>query len=40
MWIGGLALRRPYAFIVLAILLLLGGVVAVLRMPTGRERTH
>lgn len=34
MWIVGLALRRPYTFIVLAILLLLGGVVAILRMPT------
>lgn len=34
MWIVRLALRRPYTFIVLAILLLLGGVVAILRMPT------
>ncbi|WP_019447199.1 efflux RND transporter permease subunit [Cupriavidus sp. BIS7] len=34
MWIVRLALRRPYTFIVLAILLLLGGPVAVLRTPT------
>jgi len=34
MWIVRLALRRPYTFVVLAILLLLGGAVAVLRMPT------
>jgi len=34
MWIVKLALRRPYTFIVLAILLLLGGTVAVVRMPT------
>lgn len=34
MWIVRLALRRPYTFIVLAILLLLGGMVSILRMPT------
>jgi len=34
MWIVRLALRRPYTFIVLAILLLLGGAVAIVRMPT------
>ncbi|TXI85792.1 MAG: efflux RND transporter permease subunit, partial [Cupriavidus sp.] len=34
MWIVRLALRRPYTFVVLAILLLLGGPVAILRMPT------
>jgi len=34
MWIVRLALRRPYTFIVLAILLMLGGTLAVLRMPT------
>ncbi len=34
MWIVRLALRRPYTFIVLAILLLLGGPVAILRTPT------
>jgi multidrug efflux pump subunit AcrB len=34
MWIVRLALRRPYTFVVLAILLLLGGMVSILRMPT------
>ncbi|WP_035882405.1 efflux RND transporter permease subunit [Cupriavidus metallidurans] len=34
MWIVRLALRRPYTFVVLAILLLLGGPLAILRTPT------
>lgn len=34
MWIVRLALRRPYTFVVLAILLLLAGPVAILRTPT------
>jgi multidrug efflux pump subunit AcrB len=33
MWIVKVALRRPYTFIVLAILILLMGVFAILRMP-------
>jgi multidrug efflux pump subunit AcrB len=34
MWIVSLALRRPYTFIVLAILLFSMGPVAILRTPT------
>jgi len=34
MWIVKLALRRPYTFIVLAILIMLLGVYAILRTPT------
>ncbi len=34
MWIVNLALRRPYTFIVLAIVILLLGVFAILRTPT------
>jgi CzcA family heavy metal efflux pump len=34
MWIVRLALRRPYTFIVLAILIMLLGVFAILRTPT------
>jgi multidrug efflux pump subunit AcrB len=34
MWIVKLALRRPYTFVVLAILILVMGVVAILRTPT------
>ena len=34
MWIVSLALRRPYTFIVLALLIALLGVFAILRMPT------
>ncbi|MFN0316691.1 MAG: efflux RND transporter permease subunit, partial [Burkholderiales bacterium] len=33
MWIVQLALRRPYTFIVLALLILLGGTVAIVRTP-------
>ena len=33
MWIVNLALRRPYTFIVLAIFILIGGVLAILRTP-------
>ena len=33
MWIVRLALRRPYTFIVLAMLIVLMGVTTVLRMP-------
>jgi multidrug efflux pump subunit AcrB len=33
MWIVQLALRRPYTFIVLAIFILIGGVLSVLRTP-------
>src|SRR5712672_2673019 len=34
MWIVRLALRRPYTFVVLALLIVLMGVLPVLRMPT------
>jgi CzcA family heavy metal efflux pump len=34
MWIVQLALRRPYTFIVLALLILIVGPLAILRMPT------
>src|SRR3954452_11732861 len=34
MWIVRLALRRPYTFVVMAMLITLLGVVAILRMPT------
>jgi CzcA family heavy metal efflux pump len=34
MWIVRLALRRPYTFVVLAILIMIGGVLAIFRTPT------
>src|SRR3954452_977997 len=34
MWIVRLALRRPYTFVVMAMLIALLGIVAILRMPT------
>ena len=34
MWIVVLALRRPYTFVVMALLLVLGGVFAITKMPT------
>jgi multidrug efflux pump subunit AcrB len=34
MWIVKLALRRPYTFVVMAILILVMGVIAILRTPT------
>ena len=34
MWIVSLALRRPYTFLVLAIVITLLGVFAILRTPT------
>src|ERR1700721_4278967 len=34
MWIVRLALRRPYTFVVMSILLLILGPVAILRTPT------
>src|SRR5579863_4726862 len=34
MWIVRLALRRPYTFLVLAILIMLLGVFAIVRTPT------
>lgn len=34
MWIVSLALRRPYTFIVGALLVVLFGVLSALRMPT------
>jgi multidrug efflux pump subunit AcrB len=34
MWIVRLALRRPYTFVVMAMLIALGGVYSILRMPT------
>ena len=34
MWIVRLALRRPYTFVVLAMLIVLMGVLTVQRMPT------
>src|SRR5277367_3255795 len=34
MWIVRLALRRPYTFVVMAILILVMGVISILRTPT------
>ena len=34
MWIVRLALRRPYTFVVMAMLIVIGGVFAILEMPT------
>ena len=34
MWIVKLALRRPYTFVVLAILILILGALAIVRTPT------
>ncbi len=34
MWIVRLALRRPYTFVVMAMLIVILGIVAVTRMPT------
>ncbi len=34
MWIVKLALRRPYTFVVMAMLIAVLGVVTILRMPT------
>src|SRR5277367_3047263 len=34
MWIVRLALRRPYTFVVMAMLIVLGGVYSILQMPT------
>ncbi len=34
MWIVRLALRRPYTFVVLAVLLLILGPIVILRTPT------
>ncbi|HEY2509948.1 MAG TPA: efflux RND transporter permease subunit, partial [Polyangiaceae bacterium] len=34
MWIVRLALKRPYTFVVMALLIVLGGVYSLLRMPT------
>ncbi|MFO0617430.1 MAG: efflux RND transporter permease subunit [Polyangiaceae bacterium] len=34
MWIVRLALRRPYTFVVMALLIVLGGIATILRMPT------
>src|SRR4051794_32848279 len=34
MWIVRLALRRPYTFVVMAMLIVIGGVLAIFRMPT------
>ena len=34
MWIVRLALRRPYTFVVLALLLLILGPIVILRTPT------
>src|SRR5258708_15170862 len=34
MWIVRLALRRPYTFVVMAILILIMGMLAVVRTPT------
>ena len=34
MWIVRLALRRPYTFVVMAILILLLGIMAIVRTPT------
>ena len=34
MWIVRLALRRPYTFVVMSMLIVLLGAVTILRMPT------
>src|SRR5947209_16482484 len=34
MWIVRLALRRPYTFVVVALLILIAGVVSIFRTPT------
>src|SRR5262249_27310503 len=34
MWIVRLALRRPYTFVVMALLIVILGIVSILRMPT------
>src|SRR5215470_10349442 len=34
MWIVQLALRRPYTFVVMALMILLAGGIAIVRMPT------
>ena len=34
MWIVQLALRRPYTFVVLGLLILIMGPLAIMRMPT------
>src|SRR5579863_38974 len=34
MWIVRLALRRPYTFVVMAMLIVVGGVYSILQMPT------
>jgi multidrug efflux pump subunit AcrB len=34
MWIVKLALRRPYTFVVLAVLIFIVGPLAILRTPT------
>lgn len=34
MWIVRLALRRPYAFVVVAILILVMGILSIYRTPT------
>jgi len=34
MWIVRLALRRPYTFVVMAILIVIGGLLAIVRTPT------
>ena len=35
MWIVRLAIRRPYTFVVVAILILILGVVSIVRTPVG-----
>ncbi|MGF6919286.1 hypothetical protein OKW28_003483 [Paraburkholderia sp. 40] len=40
MWIVRLALRRPYTFVVLAVLILIVGPLAILRTPTDIFPTH
>src|SRR6201993_1785218 len=34
MWIVQLALRRPYTFVIMSLLILILGVLAIFRMPT------
>ncbi len=34
MWIVRLALRRPYTFVVMAMLIVIGGVYSILQTPT------
>jgi len=38
MWIVQLALRRPYTFVIMSMLIVILGVIAILRMPTDIQK--